>query len=55
MEEQSSEKLSSRREVLRKVGKTAAVAIPTIMTFKVNDLHAIASEPGTAFNNKTHR
>jgi hypothetical protein len=36
---------SCRREVLKRVGKSALFVIPTIMTFKAADLHALPSEP----------
>lgn len=44
MEEQNSEKLSSRREILKKVGKTAAFVVPTLVTFHVSNLNVKASE-----------
>ena len=41
---------SSRREILKKVGTTAAFVVPTIMTFKKSELAVAASNvkpPGT--------
>ena len=46
-ENTGNEMVRGRREVLKKAGKTLAFAIPTIITFKVAELHAIASEPHT--------
>jgi len=43
MEEQNTEKLNSRREILKKVGKTAAFVVPTIVTFEVSKLAVAAS------------
>ncbi|MHB9029074.1 MAG: hypothetical protein ACYC9O_09910 [Candidatus Latescibacterota bacterium] len=34
---------TTRREVLKKTGKTVAFAMPVIMSFKVNELKAKAS------------
>lgn len=45
MEELNNDKLNSRREILKKVGKTAAFVIPTLVTFSVSSLAAHASVP----------
>ena len=44
MEEQINEKLSSRRELLKKVGKTAAFVVPTLVTFQISNLAVAASK-----------
>jgi hypothetical protein len=43
MEEQNNEKLSSRRELLKKAGKTAAFVVPTLVTFHISNLAVAAS------------
>ena len=48
MEEKKQEiKQTSRRELLKKARTAAVFVIPTILTFKVKDLHAAASTAPT--------
>ena len=44
MEEKKSEKISrSRRNMIKKVGVASVFAAPTLVTFKVSELHAQSS------------
>jgi hypothetical protein len=48
MEEKNEVTLKSRREMLKKVGKTAAFVVPTLITFKVSALTVIPSHPSNS-------
>jgi hypothetical protein len=48
MEDEKKEvKNTSRRKMLKKAGKATLFVVPTILTFKVADLHAQASSTPT--------
>ena len=46
-EEKQRIKDTSRRKLLKKAGKAAVFVVPTILTFKVTNLHAQASTQPT--------
>ena len=50
MDELTDEKKESRRELLKKVGKTAAFVVPTIFTFEVSNMAQTAS----GFRKRSH-
>ena len=48
MEEKNEVTLKSRREMLKKVGKTAAFVVPTLITFQISSLAVTASHPSNS-------